>query len=167
MADKFCLRASRRSIRPDRRNRPVSFPSYRAGKPISDTQLPLRRIKETGIAVIAHSLRRTFVKVGASARWSPAGAAGCDPPPNYGGIGMVPGLGLRGRTLDGPSRAASLRRRVQCAEISSLRRFRRASLRQQKSRSWQFIALGRSQMGLEVGHQRRSERCSSSRCILR
>ena len=72
MADKFCLRASRRSIRPDRQNRPVSFPSYRAGKPISDTQLPLRRIKETGIAVIAHSLRRTFVKVGASARQSPA-----------------------------------------------------------------------------------------------
>ena len=31
----------------------------------------------------------------------------------------------------------------------------------------QFIALGRSQMGLEVGHQRRSERCSLSRCILR
>ena len=70
MADKFCLRASRRSIRPNRQNRPVSFPSYRAGKPISDTQLPLGRIKETGIAVIAHSLRRTFLKVGASARVS-------------------------------------------------------------------------------------------------
>lgn len=44
------------------------FPSYRAGKPISDTQLPLRKVKEaTGIAVTAHSLRRTFLKVGASA----------------------------------------------------------------------------------------------------
>jgi hypothetical protein len=30
-----------------------------------------------------------------------------------------------------------------------------------------FIALGRSKMGLEGAHQRRSERCSSSRCIPR
>jgi len=44
------------------------FPSSRAGKPISDTQLPLQKVKEaTGIAVTAHSLRRTFLKVGASA----------------------------------------------------------------------------------------------------
>src|SRR4029077_7001946 len=42
------------------------FPSSRAGKPISDTQLPLQKVKEaTGIAVTAHSLRRTFLKVGA------------------------------------------------------------------------------------------------------
>ena len=45
------------------------FPSYRAGKPISDTQIPFRKVKEaTGVAVTAHSLRRTYLKVGASAR---------------------------------------------------------------------------------------------------
>ena len=45
------------------------LPSDRAGKPISDTQLPFRKVKEAiGVAVTAHSLRRTYLKVGASAR---------------------------------------------------------------------------------------------------
>ncbi|WP_407189136.1 tyrosine-type recombinase/integrase [Bradyrhizobium centrosematis] len=45
------------------------FPGYRAGRPLSDTQLPLRKVKKaTGITVSAHSLRRTFLKTGAAAR---------------------------------------------------------------------------------------------------
>jgi integrase len=45
------------------------FPGRRAGKPISDTQRPFQHVKKTtGIAVSAHSLRRGFLKVGASAR---------------------------------------------------------------------------------------------------
>ena len=45
------------------------FPGRRAGKPISDTQRSFQRVKEeTGVVVSAHSLRRGFLKVGASAR---------------------------------------------------------------------------------------------------
>jgi integrase len=47
------------------------FPSYRAGKPISDAAGPLRKLaKATGIVVTPHALRRTYLKVGASARVS-------------------------------------------------------------------------------------------------
>lgn len=45
------------------------FPGRRADKPMSDTQRAFQRVKEeTGVAVSAHSLRRGFLKVGASAR---------------------------------------------------------------------------------------------------
>lgn len=45
------------------------FPGRSAGKPISDTQRAFRIMKvDTGVAVSAHSLRRGFLKVGASAR---------------------------------------------------------------------------------------------------
>jgi integrase len=45
------------------------FPGRRAGKPMSDTQRAFHRLREeTSVAVSAHSLRRGFLKVGASAR---------------------------------------------------------------------------------------------------
>ncbi|MGJ4997829.1 tyrosine-type recombinase/integrase [Bradyrhizobium sp. HKCCYLS3077] len=45
------------------------FPGGKAGRPISDTQRHFARVKQaSGVAVSAHSLRRTFLKVGASAR---------------------------------------------------------------------------------------------------
>jgi integrase len=45
------------------------FPGRRVGKPIRDTQRPFAKINESvGVAVSAHSLRRGFLKVGASVR---------------------------------------------------------------------------------------------------
>src|SRR6476646_165928 len=45
------------------------FPGRQEGRPISDTQRPFAKVREaTGVAVSAHSLRRGFLKVGASAR---------------------------------------------------------------------------------------------------
>jgi len=45
------------------------FPGRQEGRPISDTQRPFAKVREaTGVAVSAHSLRRGFLKIGASAR---------------------------------------------------------------------------------------------------
>ena len=65
---------------------------------------------------------------------------------------MVPGLELWGRTFDGPSRAASLRRRDQCAETLSLRSFLRANLPRRKSRSKLDAARRQSRKRLRDAH---------------